>query len=236
MGFFSKIFDRLLGKKTAETNSSTSANASGVTVVSPIANSAFSTDITPNPVSAGSYSYKGFVSWTGDNLATVLPPIHPEFAWDRLPFCQTEIDFLKTLVLTPEDVTTPLIYADWLEENHQPHHSEYLRLIQQTNLTEKSVMTRVAEMYPYLDKRWLPLVEFYGNDNWTLRLGGWKHRRGHAHRKARRFFTHAAKLTNSRANSLIHSESGIIRSNLGYADACRLWLGISLWAHAGLQR
>jgi uncharacterized protein (TIGR02996 family) len=64
-----------------------------------------------------------------------------------------EAGFLKALESNREDVTTRLVYADWLDERNDPR-GEYLRLEAEMERNQ----ARLRELRQQLDSRWLEAV------------------------------------------------------------------------------
>lgn len=65
-----------------------------------------------------------------------------------------EKNFLETLKQNPDDDTTRLVYADWLEEQDAKEHAEYLRLEAELH----RMLPRLAALTQSLDPGWLAAV------------------------------------------------------------------------------
>lgn len=76
---------------------------------------------------------------------------------------ETEKDFLREIELHPDDNTTRLIYADWLDEQGDPR-GEYLRIhcelasVSQSDERYKSLVEREKELQLQFDAKWLDAI------------------------------------------------------------------------------
>jgi uncharacterized protein (TIGR02996 family) len=64
-----------------------------------------------------------------------------------------EMGFIAALFAEPDDRTTLLVYADWLDEQRDPR-AEYLRLL----AAPEPDRARLAELYQILDIGWMQLI------------------------------------------------------------------------------
>jgi uncharacterized protein (TIGR02996 family) len=66
-----------------------------------------------------------------------------------------EAGFIAALLAEPDDRTTLLVYADWLDERSDPR-AEYLRLL----VANRSDQQRLAQLRHTLDRDWVQLVDY----------------------------------------------------------------------------
>src|SRR5262245_37652684 len=75
-----------------------------------------------------------------------------------------EAAFLASMASAPDDAATPLVYADWLDEQGDAARAGFLRLQDQTNRMAKRNSTfrsrcrRLQAMGEKLDRQWLTIV------------------------------------------------------------------------------
>src|SRR5262245_15035695 len=89
----------------------------------------------------------------------------------------SEAAFLAALTSDPADQTTPLVYADWLDEQGDAGRAAFLRLqarvVQATRRdnTFRARCKRLQTMGEKLDRRWLAIVSrpsLAGTCWWTM--------------------------------------------------------------------
>ncbi len=71
-----------------------------------------------------------------------------------------EAGFIAALLAEPDDRTTLLVYADWLDDRTDPR-AEYLRLLaaeKQDEARVEEIRTQLAELRTRLDIGWLTLI------------------------------------------------------------------------------
>ena len=78
--------------------------------------------------------------------------------------------FIRTILANPAELTSWVVYADWLDEHDNPLHAEFLRLevrrgqLSNTDLEWYSVEERLQELRSALDPKWVaffdrPMIE-----------------------------------------------------------------------------
>jgi uncharacterized protein (TIGR02996 family) len=77
-----------------------------------------------------------------------------------------EAGFIAALLAEPSDVTTLLVYADWLDERADPRRAEYLRLL----AAKRPNRRRLAQLRRAVDPVWaLTVADRIGCDS-TVRI------------------------------------------------------------------
>lgn len=73
--------------------------------------------------------------------------------------------FIRTILSNPAELSSWLVYADWLDEHDNPIHAEFLRLmvrqgqLQNTELEWYTVNERLEELRAVLDPNWVAVFD-----------------------------------------------------------------------------
>lgn len=94
-------------------------------------------------------------------MKNVDTPVLMEVSAKDGPVSDDEKAFLAAVVEAPDDDTTRLVYADWLQENGQEQEAEFIRLCLQGEELDDAQRYRHRELYYSLLKIWNDRLEHH---------------------------------------------------------------------------
>ena len=80
-------------------------------------------------------------------------------------FTHEDRAFIRTILANPAELTSWLVYADWLDEHDNPDHAEFLRLevrrgqLRNTDAEWPTVEARLKELRGVVDRNWVAVFD-----------------------------------------------------------------------------